>query len=253
MIDDTRDNDDSGHELEGDLVAEVLELVHFRTDRDDAYGWAKDLKLLAFDNTDGASQPEQAAGCALCATVASAGGEVAEATEEQPLWDCDRCGKHQRLQERFHCSSCNDGNYDICGSCVAEGIHCKDASHQLSYTGTICEHLATNSCRQCLMTQPFPGSGGVQTFRIVRQSWLPRAKEPCTHFVVVSYCWPTNEEDQSEGRYIIRDVDGRTRHNKASEKLIDRAVAFARESGCRFIWIDQVRDCACLFPPQSCF
>ena len=242
MIDDTRDNGDSCHEADGDLAAEILELVQLRTDRNDAYKWSKDLKLLAFDSTDNTPHSEQAAGCALCSTVASAGREVAETTEKHALWLCDRCGKGQRLEERFHCNFCNDGEYDLCGPCVTLGIRCKDASHQLQYMGPICEHLASNSCPQCLLTQPFPGSGRVETFRIVRQSLLHRGEEACTHFVAVSYCWPQEEEDQSKGRYLVRDVDGRTRRNRAPEKIIDRAVAFARESGCRFIWIDQVRD-----------
>jgi hypothetical protein len=245
MIDDTRDNGNSCHEADkpdSDLAGEILELIQLRSDRNDAYKWSKDLKLLAFDSIDNASHPEQAAGCAACLAEARAGREVLETREEQALWLCDRCGKGQRLEERFHCNLCNDGEYDICGSCVALGIRCKDTSHQLHYVGAICKHLASNSCPQCLLMQPFPGSGSVETFRIVRQSLLHRAKEGCTHFVAVSYCWPQEDEDQSKGQYLVRDVDGRTRRNRAPEKIIDRAVAFARESGCRFIWIDQVRD-----------
>lgn len=242
MIDDTSDNGGSVCEAEGGLAADVLELVQLRTDRNDAYKWAKDLKLFAFDNTDNSSQPEQAPGCAICSTVTNAGRELAGKSEEEALWFCDRCSKGQRLQERFHCNSCNAGDYDICGSCIALGTRCKDASHQLSYVGAICEHLAANSCPQCSLAPPFPGSGSVDTFRIVRQSSLHGAEEACTHFVAVSYCWPQEEKNQSKGRYIVRDVDGRTRRNRASEMIIDRAVAFARESGCRFIWIDQVRD-----------
>ncbi|KAK3943226.1 heterokaryon incompatibility protein-domain-containing protein [Diplogelasinospora grovesii] len=90
---------------------------------------------------------------------------------------------------------------------------------------------------------PFPaGSTQVSSFRLIRQSWLQRGNSdrPCTHFVAVSYCWPQDQNDQSQGRYEIREIDGRTRRkNRAPEGIIDRAVAFARESGCRFIWIDQ--------------
>jgi hypothetical protein len=224
-----------------------------RTDRNDAYKWSKDLKLLAFDSTDNTSHPEHAIGCARCSKVASEVREVAETTKKEALWSCDSCGKDQRLQERFHCNSCNDGDYDICGSCVALGIHCKDASHQLQYVGAICEHLAANYCPQCCLTQPFPGSGGVEMFRIVRQSLLHQSEEACRHFVAVSYCWPQGEEAKSKGRYLVRDLDGRTRRNRAPEKIIDRAVAFARESGCRFIWIDQVRDYTNFLPPPSRF
>lgn len=201
---------------------------------------------IYFDGSNDVIQSAQTSSCARCSTVMGTGIEVVEKTKEQPLWFCDECGKPKRLQERFHCRSCNDGNYDICASCVTKGIQCKDASHQLSYTSAICEHLAASSCQQCLLAQPFPGSGPVETFRILRQSWLSRSTKPCTHFVAVSYCWSTEKENQSRGRYVIRDADGRIRNNRVREEIIDRAVSFARESGCRFIWIDQVRDCICL-------
>lgn len=240
MIDDTRDiNGSVENVLQGDLWAEVLDLTQLRTDRNDAYKWSKDLKLLAFDDTDVAPQSQQAGGCVGCSKLTRAERE-ATAKMDQPIWICDGCATDQRLQERFHCNICEGGNYDICSSCVAKGALCKDASHKLSYVGAICEHLVDNSCQRCMLTPPFPASGTVQNFRLIHQSWLPHPERICTQFVAVSYCWPANKEDQSQGRYTVRDVNGKTRRNRAPEKIIDRAVGFARQSGYRFIWIDQV-------------
>ncbi|KAK3352871.1 heterokaryon incompatibility protein-domain-containing protein [Lasiosphaeria hispida] len=249
MIDDTRDSESQAEGAdEGGLIGQVLELVGLRTDRNDAYKWVGDLKLLAFDDIDfkSASQPQldQPMSCAQCRLQGNlppleGTNEARAGTTEQPLWACDNCTQPFRLAERLHCSECNGGDYDLCSPCVASGAHCNDTSHRLTRVGTICEHLIRNSCSRCILTPTFPATGTVSSFRIVRQSSLRSIGEECTHFVAVSYCWPAEPSRQSRSQYTVRDADGKVRANRAPEEILDRAVAFARESGFRFVWIDQ--------------
>ncbi|KAL8780135.1 MAG: hypothetical protein Q9213_006619 [Squamulea squamosa] len=42
---------------------------------------------------------------------------------------CSNCGVRLRLYH--HCNICNDGDFDLCQSCVNKGIHCFDKTHQL--------------------------------------------------------------------------------------------------------------------------
>lgn len=43
---------------------------------------------------------------------------------------CNECDKPMR-NEHFHCSICDDGDYDLCTSCVGEGRHCPGEGHWL--------------------------------------------------------------------------------------------------------------------------
>jgi len=226
MIDDTREpNGETDHGDDANFTAEVLQLVQLRTDRNDAYTWSKNLKLLALDDHD---------------------GPVAELpthhprSRDRPSWLCDRCGTGDS-SERHHCVVCNNGNYDLCSLCRELG--CLDSSHTLYPVEPTFSHA--RSCASCIALPPFQQR--TNSFRIVQQSSLPASPSgECTHFVAVSYCWPQQIEDQSQGRYTVRDINGTVRPNRAPEKILDRAVAFAREAGFRFIWIDQV------WPSLSC-
>ncbi|PMD19716.1 ribonuclease H-like protein [Hyaloscypha hepaticicola] len=42
---------------------------------------------------------------------------------------CDRCSRRFTNGVYFHCTGCNDGNYDICPDCARTGIYCRDDSH----------------------------------------------------------------------------------------------------------------------------
>jgi hypothetical protein len=268
MIDDTRNggavsgSDDSPR----DFAAEVIDLIQLRSDRDDAYIWARDLKLLAFDEDidhADATTPYRLAQCGRCTSPRTESTD-SEGASTQPTWGCDTCRGLYRLQERFHCRFCNDGDYDLCRRCVAQGAACPDPGHTLSYSPEICEHLLARSCRPCQFVPPFPSAGPVESFRVIRQSSLPKRKEDsddpleqCTHFVAVSYCWPHEDgrlaqrQDACQGRYTVRDVDSRGRPNRAPEWVLDRAVAFARERGFRLLWIDQVNsDSTWFFRPS---
>lgn len=247
MIDDTKD--DAPHESENNdhFNVEIHEYMRLRTDRYDAYKWAKDLKLLAYDDIETSNQiaqPEIPDICPLCSNpdtgVRDDNTTESENTPRQPLWQCDKCGQQGRLEGRYRCDICNEGTYDLCNTCVSTGTNCLDASHHLSYRREICEHLLENCCHQCVSTKPFPNTDIVSSFRIVRQSSLPATEKACNHFVAVSYCWPQSPDEQSRGQYTIRDVDGTIRKNRAPERVLDRAMAYARLRGLRFIWIDQV-------------
>ncbi|KAF2758311.1 hypothetical protein EJ05DRAFT_475638 [Pseudovirgaria hyperparasitica] len=43
---------------------------------------------------------------------------------------CNQCDKPMS-NEYFHCSICDDGDYDLCVTCNETGFHCRDASHWL--------------------------------------------------------------------------------------------------------------------------
>lgn len=43
---------------------------------------------------------------------------------------CNACDK-PTANEHFHCSVCDDGDYDLCTRCVASGAHCPGEGHWL--------------------------------------------------------------------------------------------------------------------------
>lgn len=43
---------------------------------------------------------------------------------------CNECDKPM-ANEHYHCSICDDGDYDLCGSCVDSGVHCPGQGHWL--------------------------------------------------------------------------------------------------------------------------
>lgn len=54
--------------------------------------------------------------CLLC--IGSCVVHRAKFVQRANLWDSS-----------FHCTECNDGNYDICPDCARTGIYCRDDSH----------------------------------------------------------------------------------------------------------------------------
>ena len=46
---------------------------------------------------------------------------------------CDACYAFC-IQDYFSCCSCNDGNFDLCESCVTKGLHCSNEAHQLVHS-----------------------------------------------------------------------------------------------------------------------
>ncbi|KAF2799354.1 hypothetical protein K505DRAFT_294860 [Melanomma pulvis-pyrius CBS 109.77] len=44
---------------------------------------------------------------------------------------CSCCKANLKSQSFFHCSVCNEGDFDICQSCYNRGLHCGDKEHML--------------------------------------------------------------------------------------------------------------------------
>jgi hypothetical protein len=45
---------------------------------------------------------------------------------------CDRCSHHNGSASFFHCTACQDGDWDMCLGCYNEGMHCLDPDHFLA-------------------------------------------------------------------------------------------------------------------------
>ena len=46
-----------------------------------------------------------------------------------PIW-CDDCWV-DCVKDHFHCCICADGDFDLCSTCVADGVHCFDRQHKM--------------------------------------------------------------------------------------------------------------------------
>ncbi len=102
MIDDTREGSPAIPDSVGSFRLEVLELAQLRTDRNDAYVWAGDLKLLAFDDS---GPPQYRDSCTRCDLASQERGseDVDEAQPRDISWACNNCRNgYQDLDQRFH-------------------------------------------------------------------------------------------------------------------------------------------------------
>jgi hypothetical protein len=45
--------------------------------------------------------------------------------------NCDRCSHHNGSASFFHCTTCHDGDWDMCLGCYNKGLHCLDPDHFL--------------------------------------------------------------------------------------------------------------------------
>ena len=248
MIDDTRDNASVLNDDPQTFLAEVTDLFQLRSDRNYAYNWSRDLKLLTLDDVEHSGPIDDVQHSTRCAQCVASGEEIDPTKpikDKTQVWMCNACREGPYfLGGRYHCSTCDGGDYDLCARCVSKGVHCEDSTHKLLYSPLVCQHMAAHSCSSCMYMPLFPEKATIKEFKIVKQSDLLRAKTQCTHFVAVSYCWP-HDEGTANPQYRVRDENGNTRPNRAPNSVLDRAVAFARENGMRFIWIDQVDSNAC--------
>ena len=72
------------------------------------------------------------------ADTTSISAEMAELGAKYPITDCvrfsvncDECGA-LTTEVHYHCNTCNLADFDLCHSCVAQGIHCFDPVHRLT-------------------------------------------------------------------------------------------------------------------------
>ncbi|KAH6715572.1 heterokaryon incompatibility protein-domain-containing protein [Leptodontidium sp. MPI-SDFR-AT-0119] len=258
MIDDTRESSDV--EYSYSLSAEIVEISKYRTDRNDALQWARNLRFLAYDDSfDDDTQKKRRQECAVCHAAFKLNPleqrDVLDPTlfhvcdkpfhnnhrlttkelQTHPMrFSCDICNSGIWAGTRNHCGQCLSGDFDLCDACVASGKHCLNPAHNLEKTPVFrfgeCVHVNARSCGDCEKVPLFPNEAKFSN---------------CDHFVAVSYCWPPLQYDtegnaiQHKGRYSVKDLDGRVRPNRAPEDVITRAVEFAAQSGIRLIWIDQ--------------
>ncbi len=276
MIDDTRE--ESTLEYSHSLSAEIVQICKFRTDRRAALEWARNLRFLAYDDSyDDNVQKQRKQECSRCYTRFKSlpidqhdsldpmlfhvcdkpfhnnHKLTAEEFKTHPMrFMCDVCDRGIWQGSRSHCGICLAGDFDVCDACVASGKHCLDTDHDLEQVPVFqigeCVHVNARSCRDCARMPLFPNEGEATKFQIVQ---LEKEEDAggkysnCDHFVAVSYCWPPPQYDmegnlkQHNGRYSIKDQNGRRRPNRAPEDVITRAVAFAAQNGIRLVWIDQ--------------
>lgn len=109
-------------------------------------------------------------------------------------------------------------------------------------------------CPICSKCPEFPHHRKTRTFRLFQPrneypelfgETLPPSRNICVHYAAVSYCWPPQQKD-ADGRdiktprnYLVKDLDGTWRENRALDDVLDRAVDAANRFGMRMIWIDQ--------------
>lgn len=67
--------------------------------------------------------------------------------------DCNRCGG-SIPNEHYHCSTCENGDYDLCLQCVWSGGSCPGESHWL-IKRFVEDGIVTNSTTETLVPQPF--------------------------------------------------------------------------------------------------
>lgn len=107
-----------------------------------------------------------------------------------------------------------------------------------------------HACDVCSMVSEFPRNRKTRKFRLHRPADVVSLKSfpditVCSHYAAISYCWPEPQQDEQgnlvmgERTYQVRDIDGKTRLNRALDDVLDRAVDFAISCGVRMIWIDQ--------------
>jgi hypothetical protein len=180
----------------------------------------------------------------------------------QPLFspcDIDNIPRLARLQvNRFEAeiwaiSECKFLIYDDTG---ADKDRAKHSPVQTA------ESQGSHTCDICTQCPEFPHQEKARKFRLFRprdvcpdlaNTQSTKAAQICSHYVAVSYCWPTsggnNSSNHLEPRrsYCVRDIDGSLRANRAPDDILDRAVDVANSFGLRMIWIDQ----ECLPQPTS--
>lgn len=248
------------------LIDDAIKFMSLKQLRSASRAWAKNLKLMAFDDSSRSLQMSRAdarltvpwqAICTRCEynvrqqtehyceqhgirqkVSVNIGHDAVEIRDESiPGFICDGCEVNIGHAERFRCLDCAKKR-DYCRRCIeSEDSFCAKVSH----FPAVCPHVSARYCRACLYNtaiSPFPSSRKIRNLRLIRQSdFCSDEFASCSDFFAVSY---SSKEGKGPFTYQVRDLDGGTRENRVPDRVLDRAVAFAQENGFRFFWIYQV-------------
>lgn len=239
MIDDTRSLEagDKSHPPFC-LSKNVDSILKHTVTRAHANRWARNLRLLTFDDSYDNSQNRSED--AATDTISSDGVGICNDTEEAEehfriTGQCSPCEKRLPPPPGHICEQHMPDNFKKFSS--------EDREAELRKFTNPCVHVQEHTCDECRHIPLFPNQGKVTRFRIRRL--LPVGSDKlaeCCHFVAVSYCWTSQGDLDSrpdEEPYLVREENGTIRQIRAQRATIDRVVSFARENGFRMIWIDQ--------------
>ena len=86
----------------------------------------------------------------------------------------------------------------------------------------------------CCRQKPYFPIEGLSELQITTKD--PPEIADCIHYVAISYCWKSQEEENP--KYSVQGVKGQ-RPNRAPSVILARAVAFAAHHNLGLVWIDQ--------------
>lgn len=84
--------------------------------------------------------------------------------------DCNYCGR-SIPNEHYHCSTCDDGDYDLCLQCVDSGVSCPGEGHWL-IKRLVKEGVVTNSTTETIAPREF------KPLVIKQEEYQPSKSEP---------------------------------------------------------------------------
>lgn len=224
MIDDTLSSQSEGqHQAispsQTCLSTNLANILKEPVVRAHATRWAKNLSFLTFDEGD--------------ATALS--DDATPQTDDYPKGLCGMCESGRRILPGHHCDD-HVGAIDKIGNKEREE---KTTESSDGEENDACAHVRGRSCANCWHIPLFPNKKEVTRFKI-RRLTHDGLRQQCDHFIPVSYCWSSDQRTQDEAPYQVTEEDGTVREARAPSSVIRRAVQFARDNGCRLIWIDQV-------------
>ncbi|KAL0938424.1 uncharacterized protein CTRU02_205034 [Colletotrichum truncatum] len=200
------------------FASEIDGILQHSGPRENALLWAKNLRFLTFDDGTDVSTTRK--------TPVSKSGQCQRCAQGVPLPSGHKCAIHANIR------------------LTPKELETWERKLQ-SYSNP-CVHVEDLTCDGCRHIPLFPNTGDISTFRIRRAKveCVDGIAVNCKHFVAVSYCWSSQEDDESEDKdkaqpYTVIEENGTRRPVRASRATIDRVVRFARENGFRMIWIDQ--------------
>ncbi|KAF6805259.1 hypothetical protein CSOJ01_09635 [Colletotrichum sojae] len=226
-----------------DQIKDLYSLNQYRA-RSEAWAF-KDIKFLIFDNSDEIQKPQE--------PPSTPGSGYDSNDEESTLRYAIKLSKESADtgQGKPEAGSSNSSDEKQGFKRVAtEAGPSKPAKQRYLGKQPEKEEKKTSPCKVCSALPEFPHDRQPRKLRLFRP-WdtldlnVRPQPPPCIHCVPLSYCWPSRPKDSKgklvpvEGSYVIRELDGSIRRNRALDEVLDRAVDFAQTCGLRMIWVDQ--------------